>query len=125
MVFLEQQYNFHLLGRLEGKGSTKLTGGAWNPHQNCQQYATVNEHTVRGWDIRTMKQTWCISECFSTSVRAIDFNPNKQYQIATGTLKFVENASVGLTNEKKLGFEWTPHSPLAPFDLILDFSLGF
>ena len=73
-------------GQLEGKGSTKLTNGAWNPHQNCQQYATVNEHTVRGWDVRTMKQSWCISECFSTSVRAIDFNPNKQYQIATGEI---------------------------------------
>ena len=73
-------------GQLEGKGSTKLTNGAWNPHQNCQQYATVNEHTVRGWDVRTMKQSWLISECFSTSVRAIDFNPNKQYQIATGII---------------------------------------
>ena len=73
-----------ILGQLEGKGSTKLTNGAWNPHQNCQQYATVNEHTVRGWDVRTMKQSWHINECFSTTVRAIDFNPNKQYQIATG-----------------------------------------
>ena len=84
-------YN-NVLGQLEGKGSTKLTNGAWNPHQNCQQYATVNEHTVRGWDVRTMKQSWCISECFSTSVRAIDFNPNKQYQIATGnkTIQTIE-----------------------------------
>ena len=36
------------MGQLEGKhGHDKLTTGAWNPHQNCQQYATANEHQVR------------------------------------------------------------------------------
>lgn len=71
-------------GRLEGKGGhAHLTGGAWNPHQNCQQYATTNDHHVRGWDVRTMKQAWNVQECFSTTVRSIDFNPNKQYHLAT------------------------------------------
>ena len=27
-------------GKLEGKGFNELTYGTWNPHQNCQQYAT-------------------------------------------------------------------------------------
>ena len=70
-------------GRLEGKGYIRFNGGAWNPHQNCQQYATLNEHHVRGWDVRTMAQSWTIQECFSTTLRSIDFNPNKQYQLAT------------------------------------------
>ena len=70
-------------GRLEGKGHTHLNGGSWNPHQNCQQFATINEHHVRGWDVRTMTQSWMIQECLSTTVRSIDFNPNKQYILAT------------------------------------------
>ena len=49
---------FPLEGRLEGKGHTHLGLGTWNPHQNSQQFATVNEHTIRGWDIRTMEQVW-------------------------------------------------------------------
>ena len=27
-------------GKLEGKGFNELTYGTWNPHQNCQQFAT-------------------------------------------------------------------------------------
>jgi len=30
-----------------------------------------------------MKQAWNVQECFSTTVRSIDFNPNKQYHLAT------------------------------------------
>ena len=29
-------------GKLEGKGFNELTYGTWNPHQNCQQFATGN-----------------------------------------------------------------------------------
>ena len=35
-------------GQLDGKhGHDRLTTGSWNPHQNCQQYATANEHQVK------------------------------------------------------------------------------
>ena len=58
-------------GKLEGKGSGHaiFSGGSWNPHQNCKQFATTNDHHVRGWDVRSMKQAWHVQECFSTIIR--------------------------------------------------------
>ena len=58
-------------GKVEGKGSkaTHLTGGGWNPHQNCTQFATTNDDHVCGWDVRSMKQAWSVQECFSTTIR--------------------------------------------------------
>jgi len=90
-------------GKLEGKGSGHaiFSGGSWNPHQNCKQFATTNDHHVRGWDVRSMKQAWHVQECFSTIIRSIDFNPNKQYQLATagddGAVRFwdIRQASQG------------------------------
>lgn len=80
------------MGKLEGKGLNELTYGAWNPHQNCQQYATVNEHHVRGWDVKTMKQVWSFESPGNQVVRCIDFNPNKQYFMVSsgddGALRF-------------------------------------
>jgi len=70
-------------GKLEGKGFNELTYGTWNPHQNCQQYATVNEYHVRGWDIKSMKQAWTFESPGNQVVRCIDFNPNKQYYLVS------------------------------------------
>ncbi len=71
-------------GCLEGKGHTDLTAGAWNPHQNCQTFAAVNEHHVRAWDVRAMKQSWHLEHPGGHGVvRCLDFNPNKQYHLAT------------------------------------------
>jgi hypothetical protein len=41
--------------QLEGKGQPRFTAARWNPHHNCQQIATANDTTIKGWDIRTMK----------------------------------------------------------------------
>lgn len=71
------------IGKLEGKGLNELTYGSWNPHQNSQQFATVNEYHIRGWDVRTMKQVWNFESPGNQSVRCIDFNPNKQYFLAS------------------------------------------
>ncbi len=90
MVLAENKLQLHdinggkdptCVGRLEGKGFNELTTGAWNPHQNCQQYATVNEHHVRGWDVKTMKQAWSFENPGNQVVRCLDFNPNKQYYL--------------------------------------------
>ena len=48
-----------------------------------QQFATVNEYHIRGWDVRTMKQVWNFESPGNQSVRCIDFNPNKQYFLAS------------------------------------------
>lgn len=68
---------------LEIKGQKRFAAGAWNPHHNCSQIATTNENTIRGWDLRSMKQTYCIENAHSQLVRDLDFNPNKQYYLAS------------------------------------------
>ena len=40
---------------LESKGQPKFTCGRWNPHHNCNQLATANDTSIRGWDLRTMQ----------------------------------------------------------------------
>ena len=92
MILAENRLQFHDLnsqnpisvGKLEGKGFNELTYGTWNPHQNCQQFATVNEYHVRGWDTKTMKQSWSFENPGNQVVRSLDFNPNKQYYLVSG-----------------------------------------
>ncbi|XP_013387812.1 EARP-interacting protein homolog [Lingula anatina] len=68
---------------LEGKGQPKFTSGRWNPHHNCSQIATSNDTSIRGWDLRSNKQVYTIENAHSQLVRELDFNPNKQYYLAT------------------------------------------
>ncbi|CAI9603230.1 unnamed protein product, partial [Staurois parvus] len=68
---------------LEGKGQLKFTSGRWSPHHNCTQVATANDTSIRGWDIRTMRQIYCIDNAHGQLVRDLDFNPNKQYYLAS------------------------------------------
>ncbi|KAF7247612.1 hypothetical protein EYD10_06454 [Varanus komodoensis] len=68
---------------LEGKGQLKFTSGRWSPHHNCTQVATANDTAIRGWDIRTMNQIYCIENAHGQLVRDLDFNPNKQYYLAS------------------------------------------
>ncbi|XP_058407838.1 EARP and GARP complex-interacting protein 1 isoform X1 [Diceros bicornis minor] len=68
---------------LEGKGQLKFTSGRWSPHHNCTQVATANDTAVRGWDTRSMSQIYCIENAHGQLVRDLDFNPNKQYYLAS------------------------------------------
>ncbi|XP_069829152.1 EARP and GARP complex-interacting protein 1 isoform X4 [Dendropsophus ebraccatus] len=68
---------------LEGKGQLKFTSGRWSPHHNCIQVATANDTAIRGWDIRSMRQIYCIDNAHGQLVRDLDFNPNKQYYLAS------------------------------------------
>uniref|UniRef100_A0A8B9PVZ3 EARP complex and GARP complex interacting protein 1 n=1 Tax=Apteryx owenii TaxID=8824 RepID=A0A8B9PVZ3_APTOW len=68
---------------LEGKGQLKFTSGRWSPHHNCTQIATASDTTVRGWDTRSMRQIYCIENTHGQLVRDLDFNPNKQYYLAS------------------------------------------
>ena len=72
-------------GKLEGKGQTNLATGTWNPHQNCQQFCTANDHHVRGWDVRdsAAAAAFHFENPGHNVVRCLDFNPNKQYHMAT------------------------------------------
>ncbi|KAG1682467.1 EARP-interacting [Nymphon striatum] len=68
---------------LDVKGQPKFNSGRWNPHQKCSQFGTVNDTSIRGWDLRTMQQTYCIENAHCQLVRDIDFNPNKQYYLVS------------------------------------------
>uniref|UniRef100_T1J083 Trifunctional enzyme subunit beta, mitochondrial n=1 Tax=Strigamia maritima TaxID=126957 RepID=T1J083_STRMM len=68
---------------LEIRGHPKFTTGRWNPHHNCTQIATANESCIRGWDLRTMQQVYTIENAHGQLVRDLDFNPNKQYYLAS------------------------------------------
>lgn len=68
---------------LDAKGQPKFTAGRWNPHSNCMQIATANGSSVRGWDLRSMEQVYHIDGAHLQCVRNLDFNPNKQYYLAS------------------------------------------
>ncbi|KAJ8290606.1 hypothetical protein GJAV_G00015190 [Gymnothorax javanicus] len=68
---------------LEGKGQLKFMSGKWSPHHNCTQLATANDTAIRGWDLRSMSQIYCIENAHGQLVRDLDFNPNKQYYLAS------------------------------------------
>ncbi|KAH9515288.1 EARP-interacting protein [Bulinus truncatus] len=68
---------------VEVRGQHKLTCGRWNPHHNCNQIATANDTSIRGIDLRTMSTVYQIESAHGQLVRDIDFNPNKQYYLAS------------------------------------------
>jgi WD40 repeat protein len=68
---------------LDGKTQPKFTCGKWNPHHNCIHLATANDTFIRGWDLRTLQQVYCIENAHGQFVRDLDFNPNKQYYLGS------------------------------------------
>ncbi|XP_071447895.1 EARP-interacting protein homolog [Hetaerina americana] len=71
-------------GVLEAKGQPKFSAGKWNPHQSFTQFVTANDTHVRSWDLRTpSRQVWTIEGAHSQLIRDLDFNPNRQYYMAS------------------------------------------
>ena len=80
-------------GTLASKGQPRFTNGKWNPHNGCNQFATLNENNVRGWDFRNPSDaSWTILSAHSQIIRDLDFNANRQYFLSTcgddGYMKF-------------------------------------
>ncbi|XP_046609070.1 EARP-interacting protein homolog [Neodiprion virginianus] len=80
-------------GTLASKGQPKFTTGKWNPHNTCNQFVTLNDNHVRGWDFRNpTDQVWAIQSAHSQIIRDLDFNTNRQYILSTcgddGYMKF-------------------------------------
>lgn len=65
------------------KGRQKFINAAWNPHHNCNIIAAAVDTSVCSWDIRSMQPSWSIENAHGQLVRSLDFNPNKQYYLAT------------------------------------------
>ncbi|XP_076643202.1 EARP-interacting protein homolog isoform X1 [Halictus rubicundus] len=80
-------------GTLASKGQPRFTNGKWNPHNGCNQFVTLNENNVRGWDFRSPSEpSWTILNAHSQIIRDLDFNANRQYILSTcgddGYMKF-------------------------------------
>lgn len=80
-------------GTLASKGQPRFTNGKWNPHNGCNQFVTLNENNVRGWDFRSPSEaSWNILSAHSQIIRDLDFNSNRQYFLSTcgddGYMKF-------------------------------------
>jgi len=79
--------------RIDGKGLSQLTTGAWNPHQGSNVFAAVaDDHVVRAFDVRHFNSgqggnsdgpVWKVESPGHHTVRSLDFNPNRQYHLAT------------------------------------------
>jgi WD40 repeat protein len=63
--------------------SPNLYSSKWNPHLDGNQFALISASSVTGMDLRSMKEAWKIPKAHKFQVRDIDFNPNKQYYVAT------------------------------------------
>lgn len=66
------------------RGQTQVTAARFNTHRNCHQVATACGSQVTAWDSRSGTSCWQIQHASSQgNIRSMDFNPNKQYYIAT------------------------------------------
>ena len=68
---------------LDLKGQRKFTSASWNPHHASKQIATANDQCIRGWDLRSSEPAYVIESAHGQLVRDLDFNPNKQYYLAS------------------------------------------
>lgn len=91
---------------VELKGNPKQTCAAWNPHQSCSVVAAAVDTAVKAFDLRTMQQAWQIESVHGQLVRELDFNPNRQYYLAT-------------CGDDCLAKFWDVRNPTAPV-LVLD-----
>lgn len=92
-----------------GRSQSRLTGARWNPHQCCTQVAAACDTHVRGFDLRCGQQAWMVENADTQLVRDLDFNPNKQYYLAT------------CWDDCRVKF-WDIRKPTAPLKVIIDHS---
>ncbi|KAF0313094.1 EARP-interacting [Amphibalanus amphitrite] len=92
-----------------GRAQSALTGARWNPHQCCSQVAAACDTHVRGFDLRCGQQAWTVENADAQLVRDLDFNPNKQYYLAT------------CGDDCMVKF-WDIRKPTAPLKVLVDHS---
>jgi len=109
------------------KGAAKLRTMAWNPH-TANQIGTANDCALRGWDLRSLRQTWAIELAHTLAVRDLDFNPNKPHQIVScgddSKVKFwdVRHTDKPIRVLNRHSHWYRPPPPSPPLSLSLPFS---
>lgn len=69
---------------LDGKGQPRFTTGKWNPQSVNLQFVTADDCNVKAWDLRSQtKIAWSLDGIHAQIIRDFDFNPNRQYYMAT------------------------------------------
>ncbi|XP_063369560.1 EARP and GARP complex-interacting protein 1 [Cydia amplana] len=68
----------------DARARPKLTGGKWNPHQHAQ-FALLQDTHIKCFDTRTDggKPAWSIENAHRQLTRDLDFNPNRQFHVAS------------------------------------------
>ncbi|XP_037934960.1 EARP and GARP complex-interacting protein 1 [Teleopsis dalmanni] len=67
------------------KSTPPYTTGKWSQHHQGNQFITLQDCTMRSYDVRdTQHCAWSIEETHAQMVRDVDCNPNKQCHIVTG-----------------------------------------
>jgi EARP and GARP complex-interacting protein 1 len=71
---------------LELSGAAFIGGCAWDPHKAGTDVAIASDSSVLFWDLRSSERPRSISHAVPSGscVRALSYNPNKQYHLATG-----------------------------------------
>ncbi|XP_053617987.1 EARP and GARP complex-interacting protein 1 isoform X2 [Plodia interpunctella] len=63
----------------------KLAGGRWPQHRADHQFAVLQDTHIKCYDTRTdcSKPAWSIDNAHRQLVRDLDFNPNRQFHVAS------------------------------------------
>ncbi|XP_075985353.1 EARP and GARP complex-interacting protein 1 [Anticarsia gemmatalis] len=99
------------LARAAPGARLKFTGGKWNPHQGHAQFAVLQDMHIKCYDTRTdcTKPSWSIDNAHRQLARDLDFNPNRQFHLATAG----DDAALNIwdyRNGKEPIFSRTDHS---------------
>ncbi|VBB28855.1 unnamed protein product [Acanthocheilonema viteae] len=60
-----------------------ISASIWNPHSDGSTLALAYDTLVKGVDVRSLQEAFCIKHVNSPRVRNLDFNPNVQHIVAT------------------------------------------
>ncbi|KAI7892799.1 WD40-repeat-containing domain protein [Mucor mucedo] len=60
----------------------QLQNAVWNPHG--AELITVGDCNLSGWDLRSGKNSFNRCQAHKSTIRAVDYNPNKPYHVVTG-----------------------------------------
>ncbi|KAG0243858.1 Protein tssc1 [Actinomortierella wolfii] len=61
----------------------KFTSAVLNPH--AQEIVAIYGRSIHGWDLTSLKTTLALIDATPAMMLCIDYNPNKPFQIATGS----------------------------------------
>jgi len=68
---------------LDGKAQLHFNMARFNPHHAGSQIVTGVDTSIKGYDLRSLRPSFTIENAHTQMIRDVDFNPNKQYYLAS------------------------------------------